>query len=123
MTTKNSSTGTSLGKDFVITRIFDATRELVWKAWTDPKQVAKWWGPHEFTTPVCKIDFRVGGKYLFCMTSPEFLKGKRIWITGVYREIAPMKRIVYTDSFADAKGNWCRLRSSALPTTSLLRWW
>ncbi len=46
----------------VISRVFDAPREKVWDAWTKPEQVAKWWGPTGFTTPVCKIDFRVGGK-------------------------------------------------------------
>ena len=46
----------------VVTRIFDAPRELVWKAWTDPKYVMQWWGPKGFTVPVCQMDFRVGGK-------------------------------------------------------------
>ncbi len=44
----------------VVTRIFDAPRELVWKAWTDPKYVMQWWGPKGFTAPVCKMDLRVG---------------------------------------------------------------
>jgi uncharacterized protein YndB with AHSA1/START domain len=89
-------------QELVITRIFDAPRELVWKAWIDPERVKRWWGPKGFTAPVCKIDLRVGGKYLYCMRSPE---GKDYWSTGVYREIVPLKRIVYTDSFADEKGN------------------
>jgi len=46
----------------VVTRIFDAPRELVWKAWTDPKYVMQWWGPKGFTAPFCEMDFRVGGK-------------------------------------------------------------
>ncbi len=46
----------------VVTRIFDAPRELVWKAWTDPKYVMQWWGPKGFTAPVCQMDFRVGGE-------------------------------------------------------------
>ncbi len=89
-------------QELVITRIFDAPRELVWKAWTDPERVKRWWGPKGFTAPVCKIDLRVGGKYLYCMRSPE---GKDYWSTGVYREIVPLERIVSTDSFADEKGN------------------
>ena len=44
----------------VVTRVFDAPRELVWKAWTDPKYVMQWWGPKGFTAPFCEIDFRVG---------------------------------------------------------------
>ena len=55
----------------VITRIFDAPRALVWKAWTDPQYVMQWWGPKGFTSPVCKIDFGVGGKFLFCMKTPD----------------------------------------------------
>jgi uncharacterized protein YndB with AHSA1/START domain/predicted SnoaL-like aldol condensation-catalyzing enzyme len=88
--------------ELVITRIFDAPRELVWKAWTDPEHIQRWWGPKDFTAPACKMDFRVGGKYLFCMRSPA---GRDYWSTGVYREIIPFERIVCTDSFADAEGN------------------
>ena len=51
----------------VVTRVFDAPRELVWKAWTDPKYIMQWWGPKGFTAPVCEMDFRVGGKFLCCM--------------------------------------------------------
>jgi uncharacterized protein YndB with AHSA1/START domain len=88
--------------ELTITRVFDAPREKVWKAWTDPEEVKKWWGPKNFTAPVSKIDLRVGGKYLHCMRGPD---GKDYWSTGVYREIVPMERIVCTDSFADEKGN------------------
>lgn len=90
----------------VITRIFDAPRELVWKAWTDPEMFKKWWGPKDFTCPVANIDFRVGGKYHVAMHGPagsEF--DKDLWSTGVYREIVPMEKIVMTDSFADEQGN------------------
>ena len=92
----------SNAREIVITRIFDAPRELVWKAWTDPKHLMRWWGPKDFTAPVCKIDLRVGGKYLYCMRSKE---GQEFWSTGIYNEIVPLERIVCTDSFADAKGN------------------
>jgi len=88
--------------DLVITRIFSAPPELVWKAWTDPEHVKRWWGPEHFTSPFCKIDLRVGGKYLFCMRSPE---GQEFWSTGTYREITPHERLVITDSFADPEGN------------------
>ncbi len=88
--------------ELTITRLFDAPREKVWKAWTDPKAVKKWWGPKYFTAPVSKIDLRVGGKYLSCMRGPD---GKDYWSTGVYREIVPLERLVVTDSFADEKGN------------------
>ena len=55
----------------VITRVFDAPREIVWKAWTDPKYVKQWWGPKGFTATVCQMDFRVVGKLLCCTKSPD----------------------------------------------------
>lgn len=97
MTTPNTN-----NKEIIIVHTFDAPIEQVWKAWSDPEILKKWWGPKDFTAPFSRIDFRVGGKYLHCMRSPE---GKEFWSTGVYREIVPMQRIVCTDSFADEKGN------------------
>jgi uncharacterized protein YndB with AHSA1/START domain len=99
---KNSVSGERGKRDIIITRIFDAPRELVWKAWTDPKHFKIWWGPKDYTCPFCEMDLRVGGKYLNCMRSPE---GKEYWTTGFYKEIIPFERIVYTDSFSDAEGN------------------
>ena len=95
MTTTKESTLT-------LSRVFDAPVEVVWKAFTDPKEIVKWWGPQNFTTPFVKIDFRIGGKYLYCMRSPE---GQDIWITGTYKEIVTLKKIVSSDSFADENGN------------------
>ena len=86
----------------VVTRIFDAPRELVWKAWTDPKYVAQWWGPKGFTAPHCEMDFRVGGKYLFCMRSPD---GQEFWNGGEFHEIVPHEKIVSSMHFADSQGN------------------
>jgi uncharacterized protein YndB with AHSA1/START domain len=89
-------------QEVFITRLFDVPRELVWQAWTDPMHFKLWWGPRDYTCPFCEMDLRVGGKYLNCMRSPE---GKDYWSTGVYREIIPMERLVFTDCFADEKGN------------------
>jgi uncharacterized protein YndB with AHSA1/START domain len=86
----------------VITRVFDAPRELVWKAWTDPKYVMQWWGPKGFTAPVCEIDFRVGGKYLLSMRAPDGWEG---WNSGEYYEIVPYEKIVSSMYFSDSKGN------------------
>ncbi len=94
-------------QELVIIRIFNAPREMVWRAWTDPKHVMRWWGPKIFTSPSCKIDFRIGGKYLFCMRSdsgPEIWQ-KGLWSTGIYKEIVPLEKIVCTDCFADENGN------------------
>ncbi len=105
MTTRNAGAGTAkgaAGRELVIVRVFNAPRELVWKAWTQCDLLKRWWGPKNFTAPYCKIDLRVGGKYLYCMRSPE---GQDYWSTGVYREIAAPEKLVCTDSFADEKGN------------------
>ena len=102
MISQKESTQRSARSELMITRVFDAPRELVWKAWTAPEHFKRWWGPKDYTCPFCEMDFRVGGKYLNCMRSPD---GQDVWSTGVYREIVPMERIVFTDCFADEKGN------------------
>lgn len=99
---ESNTTQNSEVQELVITRVFDVPRELIWKAWTDPEIMKKWWGPKDFTSPVCKIDLRVGGRYLYSMRSPE---GQDFWSTGTYREIVVSERLVMTDSFADADGN------------------
>jgi uncharacterized protein YndB with AHSA1/START domain len=86
----------------VVTRVFDAPRDLVFKAWTEPEHLVHWWGPKGFTTPFCTVDLRVGGVFHYCMRSPE---GFEVWGRGVYREIVAPERIVYTDAFADEQGN------------------
>lgn len=92
---------TETQKELIITRVFDAPRERVWRAWTDPELFKRWWGPENFSSPVAEMDLRVGGKYLACMRSPD---GQNYWSTGEYREIVPLERLVYTDAFADEKG-------------------
>ena len=86
----------------VVTRVFDAPRELVWKAWTDPNYVVQWWGPKGFTAPLCKMDFRVGGKFLCCMRSPE---RQEFWNSGEYHEIVLHEKIVSSMYFSDPEGN------------------
>lgn len=85
-----------------ITRTFNAPIAKVWKAWSDPAAFMQWWGPKEFTCPVAKLDFRVGGKYHTCMQDPS---GMKFWSVGIYKEIVPMTKIVCSDSFADENGN------------------
>ena len=86
----------------VVTRIFDAPRELVWKAWTEAKYIMQWWGPKGFTAPVCKMDFRVGGKLLCCMRSPD---GQEGWNAVEYYEIVAYEKIVSLMYFSDPEGN------------------
>ena len=92
---------TNLLENLEITRIFDAPRALVWKAWTDPEIVMKWWGPKGFTSPACKIDFRVGGQYLYCMRTPD---GQEGWSGGEYIEIVVQEKIVSILFYADQNG-------------------
>ena len=93
-------------KDIVIERIFDAPRELVWKAWTDPEMVMKWWGPEGFTAPSAKVDLKVGGKYTYAMKGPEGSQWDKVMhSSGIYKEIVPNEKIVVTDYFSDENGN------------------
>ena len=85
-----------------IVRNFNASKEQVWHAWSNPENFKQWWGPKEFSCPDCEIDFKVGGKWLASMMDD---KGNKIWATGVYKEIMPLEKIVFTDCFADEKGN------------------
>ena len=91
----------SKSMDITITRVFDAPRELIWKAWTEPERVRRWWGPKGYTSPSPAMDLRVGGTYLSSMRSPE---GKDTWSTGTYQEIVEPERLAMTDSFADEQG-------------------
>jgi len=94
---------TKLGSEkLVIVREFNAPIESVWKAWTVEEHYKKWWGPKGYTCPVCRIDLKVGGKYLFCMRSES---GTEYWTTGEYLEISAPAKLVYTDSFSDENGN------------------
>jgi uncharacterized protein YndB with AHSA1/START domain len=89
-----------------IEREFDAPRERVWKAWTDPEIVKQWWGPEGFTAPSIKIDFREGGKYIYAMHGPEGSEWDRdMYSAGVFKEIVPQEKIVTTDYFSDKDGN------------------
>jgi uncharacterized protein YndB with AHSA1/START domain len=89
----------------VIERIFDAPRGLVFKAWTEPERMVRWFGPRGFTTTVLKADFRPGGAYRFHMRSPE---GTDHWLQGVYREIVEPVRLVSTFAWANAEGKATR---------------
>lgn len=89
-------------KTINIKRTFDLPLNSVWSAFTEPESMKKWWGPEEYTCPDCSIDFEVGGKFLASMQDED---GKKIWSTGTYKEIIPLKKIVNTDSFADSNGN------------------
>lgn len=89
-----------------IERIFDAPREAVWKAWTTPEIVEKWWGPEGFTAPSVKIDLKVGGKQILAMQGPKGSEWDRVmYSSGIFKEIIPNEKIVTTDYFSDSEGN------------------
>ena len=89
-------------REVTITRIFDAPRELVFKAWTDPKHLARWFGPKGFTNPVCEADARVGGAWHIVMRGPD---GTEYPCGGVYREVVEPERLVFTNIATDKQGN------------------
>jgi len=89
-------------RSVTVTRVIDAPREKVFKAWTDAEQLAQWWGPHHFTNPVCEIDVREGGKILIHMRAPD---GTVFPMTGTFREVAAPSRLVFVAVAEDADGN------------------
>ncbi len=87
--------------DLVMTRVFDAPRELVFKAWTETQHVAQWWGPKGFTNPVCELDVRAGGAIRIHMRAPD---GVVYPMTGVFQEIVEPERLVFVSSALDESG-------------------
>src|SRR5580704_13391744 len=102
-TGKSSAAASAVGRELVITRVFDAPRDLVFKAWIDPKHMERWWGPKGFTNPVCQVDARPGGAIRIDMRGPD---GVVHPMGGVYREIVEPERIVFTSTaLEDEQGN------------------
>jgi uncharacterized protein YndB with AHSA1/START domain len=101
MTAKIEAVENYLGREFIITREFDAPRELVFKAWTDPKHLAQWWGPRGFTNPVCEWDVRPGGKIYDVMRAPN---GQDFPMGGEFREIVPPEKLAFSCGALDANG-------------------
>jgi uncharacterized protein YndB with AHSA1/START domain len=100
MTSDSTGTGTE-EQGPAVQRVFDASPELVWQACTEPEHFKRWYGPAGMSLDVCEIDFRVGGSHLFGMRMPD---GGSYFTAGVYREITPFERFVYTDAMADEHG-------------------
>ena len=88
--------------ELTVSRLIDAPPELVFKAWTSAEHAAQWWGPKGFTIESCRLDARPGGFYRVAMRSPEgTLRTKR----GIYHEVVPPQRLVFTYAWEDARGN------------------
>jgi uncharacterized protein YndB with AHSA1/START domain len=90
---------------FVISRVLEAPRDKVWKAWTEAERLKQWWGPKGFSVSHCTLDLRPGGLMHYCLRSPD---GHDMWGRFVYREIAKPERLVLVNSFSDEKGGVTR---------------
>lgn len=93
------------GQELIITRTFDAPRELVFKAFAEAERLAQWWGPKGCTIQVSKLDFRPGGVFHYRMSMPD---GFEMWGRFTYREIVPPAKIVWVNAFSDSAGNLTR---------------
>jgi uncharacterized protein YndB with AHSA1/START domain len=109
-------------RSFTLTRWFDAPRKRMWRAWTDPRELAAWWGPHDYSNPVVEADLRPGGSLRIVMRSPD---GVDFPATGQFLEVDPPSRLVFTDDVNDeAPAEWrARLDSyrPSLPAGAPLR--
>jgi uncharacterized protein YndB with AHSA1/START domain len=99
------TTGATQSKDFVLSRVFDAPRDLLLKCFTDPERMKHWWGPKGVKVTASKMDLRVGGTYHYGMQTPD---GKVMWGKFAYREIVPPEKLVFINSFSDEKGGITR---------------
>lgn len=88
-------------RELVIERVFDAPRELVFKAWTKPEYLRRWWGPEGFTVPVCEMDFRAGGVFRFIFRGPD---GNDFPFHGSFVEIVTPEKIVFQGNIHDVPG-------------------
>lgn len=100
-------------RELIMTRMFDAPRELVFETYSDCKHLMQWWGPREWPLSVCNMDFREGGIWFYCMKGP---KGELACGKAVYQEIQKPEKIIYKDYFADENGNVNEDLSSGLMT-------
>jgi uncharacterized protein YndB with AHSA1/START domain len=92
---------TPTDREVVLTRVFDAPRQLVYDAFSKPELLKRWFGPRGWSLVVCEVDHRVGGGFRFVMRGPD---GKDMGMRGVYREIVPPERSVHMESFDDYPG-------------------
>jgi uncharacterized protein YndB with AHSA1/START domain len=97
--------GATQSKDFVLTRVFDAPRDLLWKCFTDPERMKHWWGPKGVKVVKAKMDLRPGGTYHYGMQTPD---GKVMWGKFVYREIVQPEKLIFINSFSDEAGGLTR---------------
>ncbi|WP_339294251.1 SRPBCC domain-containing protein [Paenibacillus sp. FSL W7-1279] len=90
----------------LLSRVFNAPRELVFKVWTDPEHFGKWWGPQGYSLEVITMDVRPGGMFLGCQKSPD--GNQTMWGKFVYQEVIVPEKLVFIQSFSDEEGNTIR---------------
>jgi uncharacterized protein YndB with AHSA1/START domain len=88
-------------REIVMTRVFNAPRQMIYDAWTRPELLKRWFGPRGWSLVVCEVDLRMGGKWRFVLRGPD---GKEMGMGGVYRELVPPERDVHTEKFDDFPG-------------------
>ena len=104
-TTQSAALAETFSKEFVIERVFDAPRDLVWKVFTERDHLMNWWGPKGFKMIVGNLDLKPGGIFLYGMQAPD---GSEMWGKWVFREIAKPERLVFVSSFSDKDGGLTR---------------
>lgn len=102
---ENIGTTNAEHEEFVITRVLNAPRELVFKVWTEAEHMEHWWGPKGLSVKVFQLDLRPGGIFHYSMRAPD---GHEMWGRFIFREIAAPERIVFVNSFSDVEGNITR---------------
>ena len=107
---------TPCNTNLVVTRVFNASPDQVWSAWSESEQVMRWWGPLGFTCPEARMDFREGVTSLVCMRAPQAFGGQDYYNTWSYETIEPLRRIVYTLYFTDKGGTTVSPESVGLPS-------
>ncbi|MBA3829395.1 MAG: SRPBCC domain-containing protein [Taibaiella sp.] len=94
-----------MAKQIEVTRIFNAPIEMVWKLWTEPELVKRWWGPKHYISPVAEIDFRQGGRSIVSMKAPKEMGGREFYSVWEYVNIVPLHTIEFIQSLSDKDGN------------------
>ncbi len=103
--TQSAALAESFSKEFVIERMFDAPRDLVWKVFTERDHLMNWWGPKGFKMIVGDLDLKPGGVFHYGMQAPD---GSEMWGKWVFREIVKPERLVFISSFSDKDGGLTR---------------
>lgn len=98
-----------------IEREFDTPIDLVWRMWTDPELFKQWYGPKGMSVPTAKVDVTVGGTRQICMSMSTAGRHMEMWFTGVYKEVSPPRRLVYTESLCDENGTLISPQSMGMP--------